>query len=80
MSDTNEQPQKNLHWHKPAQGPESGIEVAFNGDSIFVRKSNESDGAVLTFTKAEWRAFLIGADRTEFSISALKADGENPTI
>lgn len=36
------------------------VEVCFEGDSVLVRGSREPDGAVLSFTLQEWRAFTSG--------------------
>jgi hypothetical protein len=36
------------------------VEVARTDDSVFIRNSTNPDGPVLTFTHAEWTAFLRG--------------------
>lgn len=56
-------------WRKAtASGGNGGncVEVARDGDWILVRDSKEPQGAMLTFTLAEWAAFLDGARKGEF--------------
>ncbi len=43
------------------------VEVAFVGDGVCVRDTKQhGDGPVLTFTRAEWTAFLAGVQAGEF--------------
>jgi len=42
--------------------------VAVLEDRVLVRDSKEPDGAVLTFTHSEWRAFVGGATDGEFDL------------
>jgi Domain of unknown function (DUF397) len=49
-------------WRKSTlSGENNCVEVAFLDGRIAVRDSKDHQGAVLTFTAAEWRAFLDGA-------------------
>jgi hypothetical protein len=36
------------------------VEVARTDDSVFMRNSSSPDGPILTFTHAEWAAFVRG--------------------
>jgi hypothetical protein len=42
------------------------VEVAFVGESILLRHSREASGRMLTFSLAEWTAFLAGVRLGEF--------------
>lgn len=44
------------------------VEVRFAGDCVHVRNSRDRTGAVLTFTSAEWSAFLVGAGEGDFAV------------
>ena len=59
-------------WRKSTRSGGSGgncVEVAYPGDgTIRVRDSKNPDGPVLTFTPAEWDAFLDGAKDGEFDL------------
>jgi Domain of unknown function (DUF397) len=58
-------------WQKSSRtGPtmDNSVEVAFVGDAIAVRDSNDPDGPVLIFTPAEWDAFVDGAKDGEFDV------------
>ena len=44
------------------------VEVRVRGGEIAVRDGKDPDGPVLTFTPAEWRAFLAGARVGEFDL------------
>lgn len=50
---------------------ESGncVEVALIDNEIAVRNSTRPDGPMVTFTKAEWEAFLGGIEAGEFRLS-----------
>jgi len=41
-------------------------EVAQLRDAVLVRDSKNPDGSILTYTKAEWSAFVDGAKKGEF--------------
>ena len=49
---------------------ESGncVEVALIDDEIAVRNSTRPDGPMVTFSKAEWTAFLGGIEAGEFRL------------
>lgn len=55
-------------WIKPKASDEQGscVEQRRNGDAIEVRDSKDRSGPVLTFTRAEFAAWLDGARRGEF--------------
>lgn len=54
-------------WQKStASNSASCVEVAFVGQTVLVRNSREPSGPMLTFTLAEWAAFLTGARNGEF--------------
>jgi hypothetical protein len=57
-------------WRKSSfsQGGDC-VEVAFCRPSIFVRDSKRPQGSLLTFTVAEWSAFLAGVRSAEFDKS-----------
>jgi Domain of unknown function (DUF397) len=59
-----------LSWVKSRRsGPTGGncVEVAFlPGDQIAMRNSRHPEGPALVFTRAEWDAFLGGAQDGEF--------------
>ncbi len=44
------------------------VEVAFVGEAIAVRDSQNPDGPALIFTPAEWDAFVGGAKDGEFDL------------
>jgi hypothetical protein len=44
--------------------------VAFDGDAVHMRHSQDPSGPVLTFSLAEWAAFLTGVRRGEFDASS----------
>jgi hypothetical protein len=54
-------------WRKSTFS-ESGacVEVAFVAQGILVRQSRDPSGPALTFTHAEWLAFLAGVRNDEF--------------
>lgn len=56
-------------WRKSRYSSGNGgncVEVALVGDTVAVRDSKDPNGPVLTFTRAEWAAFLAGAKDGEF--------------
>jgi len=59
-----------LVWFKSTRSSGNGqcVEVAFGTDEVLVRHSKDRDGAVLSFTRAEWDAFLAGAEDGEFRL------------
>jgi hypothetical protein len=58
-----------LQWRKSTRsGVNNCVEVAFLDGHIAVRDSKDQRGPVLTFTTAEWRAFLDGVRDGAFKI------------
>jgi hypothetical protein len=56
-----------LEWRKSTMSAASDcVEVAFTQQSVLVRHSQRPDGQTLTFTLAEWKAFLSGVRNREF--------------
>lgn len=54
-------------WRKStASGEEGCVEVAFVDQSVLVRQSRDPAGPALTFSLAEWLAFLAGVRNGEF--------------
>ncbi|HEY3867219.1 MAG TPA: DUF397 domain-containing protein [Actinocrinis sp.] len=56
-------------WFKSSfckPGPNECVEVAIGPDEIGVRDSKDRSGGRLTFTRAEWTAFLAGVRAGEF--------------
>ena len=49
-------------------GGNNCVEVAMLSDSVVVRDSKHPDGPTLTFTPAEWDAFVGGAMDGEFNL------------
>jgi hypothetical protein len=62
------------NWRKSTASLPTGdcLEVAIGSDAVRIRHSLEDPSKVLSFTHAEWRAFLTGARNGEFDLS-----GEN---
>ena len=58
-----------LEWRKSMLS-EAGncVEVAFRGESVLIRHSQDPSGPVLSFSRPEWRAFLAGALNGEFDL------------
>jgi hypothetical protein len=63
-----------IDWRKSSlsgNDQPSCVEVAFVvDDAVLVRDSKDPDGAVLTFTRGEWVAFLGGVRNGEFELPA----------
>jgi hypothetical protein len=67
---TDPQQQGPLSWEKSAaSGSSACVEVARTPGIVFVRDSKDPSGPALTFSSAEWKAFLIGACAGQFNIS-----------
>ena len=63
--------QARISWRKStASAPCDCAEVAFDGEVVCMRHSQHPSGPVLTFSQAEWAAFLTGVRRGEFDGSA----------
>lgn len=64
-------------WHKSSYSNGNGgnncVEVSFRDGAIEVRDSKHRDGPTLTFTSAEWLAFLAGVCDGEFDPEASPA-------
>ena len=60
-----------LVWRKSSRsGTSNCVEVALCGSSVLVRDSKDPSGPVLAFSSEEWEAFLAGARRGEFHLTA----------
>jgi len=57
-----------LMWRKSSASGNQGqcVEVAEREGQYFMRDSKDPTGPVLTFTQAEWVAFITGAKAGEF--------------
>lgn len=57
-------------WRKSRASQEAGdcLEVAIGFDDVRIRHSRDRAGSVLSFTHAEWQAFLVGARNGEFDL------------
>lgn len=59
--------QGRIPWRKSAVSAASNCaEVAFVGDSVLMRHSRNPSGPVLSFSQAEWAAFVAGVRGGEF--------------
>lgn len=56
-------------WRKSSKTEKECVEVRFVGDAIEVRHSMDPNGAILTFTGAEWAAFIEGVRLSKFDAS-----------
>jgi hypothetical protein len=55
-----------LPWTKSwASASDNCVEVALTTDRVLVRDSKDRPGPVLSFTRPEWEAFLIGVRRDQ---------------
>jgi hypothetical protein len=63
-----QQPSHALRWRTSrACGTQNCVQVAAaGGGAVAVRDSKSPDGAILMYTAAEWRDFLVGAKNGEF--------------
>ncbi len=54
-------------WWKSTYSGDSGcVEIAFADDRVAIRDSKDEDSPILTFTPAEWAAFIKGVRNGEF--------------
>ena len=60
-------PDKPRAWQRSGHcDTNSCVEVAIADENVFIRNSREPEGSVLTFTRAEWDAFVAGVKDGEF--------------
>jgi hypothetical protein len=56
-----------LDWRRSSLcSASSCLEVAFRGDDVLVRNSQDPEGLVLRFTREEWVVFVAGVKGGEF--------------
>lgn len=56
-----------LAWRKSSfTNPETCVEVAATSSGVLVRNSNAPDDGTLEFTRAEFRAWILGCKAGEF--------------
>jgi hypothetical protein len=61
-----------LTWRRSRRSDNSGpycVEVAELEGGVALRDSKDKAGPVLTFTQAEWEAFIAGAKDGEFDLA-----------
>ncbi|MGD3113011.1 DUF397 domain-containing protein, partial [Streptomyces sp. YGL11-2] len=70
MTATLAAPLDDSNWFKSSFSGNANacVEVRFAEGGIQLRDNKESDSLVLTFSAAEWDAFLLGAFNGEFTI------------
>jgi hypothetical protein len=67
---TSQSPFSHSIWHRPACNNGSCVEVAFEHGKVGVRDGKGgTDGPILTFTAAEWTAFVQATRRGRFDIA-----------
>jgi Domain of unknown function (DUF397) len=60
---------RRAHWRKSSlSGASNCVEVAFLDGHVAVRDSKHQQGPVLSFTPAEWHAFLDGVRAGAFKL------------
>ena len=70
-----------LRWHKSAaSGSGNCVEVAATRERVLVRDTKDRNGPVLSFTAAEWSAFLAGVADGAFSHERLAGDADGAVI
>jgi hypothetical protein len=58
-----------LLWRKSAHSIHNNcVEIAFSTGEVFVRSSNDPRGPVLTFSAAEWSAFVQAVRDGDFDV------------
>ena len=60
-----------LQWRKSSFSGNGGgncVDVAVDGEKIYVRNSKKPAGATVAFTQSEWNAFISGAKNREFDL------------
>ena len=59
-----------LAWRKSeASGAGDCVEVALDHDLVLVRSSKDGAGPVLSFSRSEWTAFLVGVRNGTFDLT-----------
>lgn len=66
MALTDEVARKQLTWYSAHCDGGSCIRVAASGENIMLGDSKVPDGPVLSYTRAEWEAFVTGVKSGEF--------------
>ncbi len=56
-----------LQW-RTAQGRSGpvAVQVAFDGDTVYLRDADDPRQRILRFTREEWEAFVAGVEHGEF--------------
>lgn len=55
------------HWRKSSRSVTGEcVEVASDGQTVFVRDSKDRYGPVLALSSRAWRSFVLGVKRGEF--------------
>jgi Domain of unknown function (DUF397) len=60
-----------LRWRKSTFSGNGGgncVDIADDGEKIYVRNSKNPGGMVVSFTQSEWTAFISGAKNHEFDL------------
>jgi hypothetical protein len=58
-------------WHKSSFCEANGcVEVRITGSNVAVRSSIDRQAPVLTFSHAEWKAFVAGVRNHEFDLES----------
>ena len=59
-----------MRWRRSSRSTEpESVEVAIDGDWVFVRNAGDPGGPVMRVTLAEWREFLASARAGEFDLN-----------
>ena len=58
-----------ITWTRSSYCSPHCVEVAQVGEEVLVRDSKNPTGGVLSFTPAEWTAFVKGAQAGEFNLN-----------
>jgi hypothetical protein len=63
------------NWRKASTSDSGGcVEVGYADGWVGVRDTKEhGEGPILAFTEHEWRAFLAGIGKGEFTLDALRS-------
>jgi hypothetical protein len=58
---------RTLSWRRSSDCADAAcVEVAIDGEFVFLRDGKSPGGAILCFTRTEWNAFLVGVRVGEF--------------